>query len=103
VSCPGNAFAPNGSSCGFRWSQHGCGPINVDYCSGGSCTTRGDFSGGEPSCGAVGGLCGFSSQCCDPPFYCVSPGPPIYNTSDCAQCCRSGSCCRNGDPLDTCI
>lgn len=104
--CPSNGYADDGTNCGATWSELSCGPIDVDYCSGGSCVRHPDFGGGgSPSCGALGGLCGFSPACCGSGgFFCVDePGNPIYGSSrDCGQCCRAGRCCQDGNPAGPC-
>ena len=106
-NCPADGFRANGSSCGATWSELSCGPVNVDFCQGGSCMHDGNFNGANrPSCGGIGSLCGISPQCCGngDGYFCVSEGGnPIYGSSyDCSQCCRLGRCCLGGNPAGPC-
>ncbi len=105
--CPPDDFASDGTNCGATWRELACGPIDIEYCSGGSCVRHPAFAGSDqPSCGGLSGLCGFSpGNCCGSGgFSCVDePGNPIYGSSrDCAQCCRPGRCCMGGNPAGPC-
>lgn len=104
ASCPPNGNQPNGTNCGAVWSEHGCN-VDVETCQGGVCTHRGDFMGNQPSCGAIGSICGFPEQCCGQGdgYFCATTGGPIYGSSwDCGQCCRVGDCCLGGNPAADC-
>jgi hypothetical protein len=108
ANCPSDQFRPNGSNCGATWSELGCGPVNVDYCQGGTCMRRGGFNGANrPSCGTIGNLCGFPpGNCCGSGgnWCVVEAGNPIFGSSfDCNQCCRPGRCCVDGDPAGPCF
>ena len=106
---PGQTNAPNGTNCGDTWNELGCGPFDVDYCSGGSCVHNPGFNGsGYPSCGTISALCGFApGECCGQGdgYFCVAEGGnPIYGSSyDCGQCCRPGRCCLAGNPAGPCL
>lgn len=105
--CPRDRAMPDGTSCGRAWGELSCGPFDVDVCMGGTCSLDPHFgAGGAPSCGSLSSLCGFApGNCCGSGgFFCVDePGNDIYgSSSDCAQCCRPGRCCMDGNPAGPC-